>query len=212
MGLLGNYRTYFFWQRKERTMKTVVGTYNNIQTAYAVANDLVNAGYNRNDISVIASDTKSEYAPYVDASRVNTTYVNKDEDVATGAGIGAVIGGLGGLLVGLGALAIPGVGPVIAAGPILAALTGAGVGAVAGGIVGALVDLGIPDEEANLYAEGLHRGNILVIAQVPDASANAVTNIMNRTGLVDLRREAETWRSSGWKSFDPNRPEPVIPR
>jgi len=180
-------------------MKTVVGTYDNIQTAYAVANDLITAGYSRNDISVVANDAQKSYAPYVD-----TTYVDKNDDVAKGAGIGAAIGGLGGLLIGLGALTIPGVGPVIAAGPLLAALTGAGVGAVTGGIVGALVDLGIPDEEANLYSEGLRRGNVLVIAQVPDSSVNATTRIMERTGLVDIRREADAWRASGWKAFDPN--------
>jgi len=180
-------------------MKTVVGTYDNIETAYAVSNDLVTAGYSRNDISVIANDRESAYSPYV-----NTKNVKTSDDIGTGAGIGAAIGGIGGLLVGLGALAIPGIGPVIAAGPLIAALTGAGVGAVAGGIVGALVDLGIPDEEANLYAEGLHRGDILVIAQVPDASANAVTRVMDRPGLVDIRKQADTWRSSGWKTFDPN--------
>jgi uncharacterized membrane protein len=180
-------------------MKTVVGTYDNIQTAYAVANDLVSAGYNRNDISVIANDHDSAYAPYVNAKTVKTS-----DDVGAGAGIGATIGGIGGLLVGLGALAIPGIGPVVAAGPLLASLTGAGVGAVAGGIVGALVDLGIPDEEANLYSEGLRRGDILVIAQVPDASANAVTRVMDRPGLVDVRKQADTWRSTGWKTFDPN--------
>jgi hypothetical protein len=125
-------------------MKTVVGTYDNIQTAYAVANDLISAGYSRNDISVIANDAKNEYAPYVGTTTATT--VDTGDDVAKGAGIGAALGGLGGLLVGLGALAIPGVGPVIAAGPLLAALTGAGVGAVTGGIVGALVDMGIPDE------------------------------------------------------------------
>jgi hypothetical protein len=179
-------------------MKTVVGTYDNIQTAYAVANDLISAGYSRNDISVIASDAKNEYAPHVNT--VDTT-----DDVAKGAGIGAALGGLGGLLVGLGALAIPGVGPVIAAGPLLAALTGAGVGAVTGGIVGALVDLGIPDEEAHIYSEGLRRGHVLVIAQVPDSSANAVTRMMERPGLVDIHRQADSWRASGWKSFDPDR-------
>lgn len=185
-------------------MKTVVGTYDKIETAYAVANDLVSAGYSRNDISVIANDRESAYSPYVTTDGVNTKVVKTSDDVGTGAGIGAAIGGIGGLLVGLGALAIPGIGPVIAAGPLLAALTGAGVGAVAGGIVGALVDLGIPDEEANLYAEGLHRGDILVIAQVPDASANAVTRIMDRSGLVDIRKQADTWRASGWKTFEPN--------
>lgn len=183
-------------------MKTVVGTYDNIETAYAVANDLVSAGYNRNDISVVANDRDSAYSPYV-TTKVDTKVVKTSDDVGAGAGIGAAIGGIGGLLVGLGALAIPGIGPVIAAGPLLAALTGAGVGAVAGGIVGALVDLGIPDEEANLYAEGLHRGDILVIAQTPDASANAVTRIMDRPGLVDIRKQADTWRSSGWKTFNP---------
>ena len=179
-------------------MKTVVGTYDNVQTAYAVANDLISAGYSRNDISVVANDAKKEYARYTDAN-----YVDSTDDVAKGAGIGAAIGGLGGLLVGLGALAIPGVGPVIAAGPLLAALTGAGVGAVTGGIVGALVDLGIPDEEAQIYSEGLRRGHVLVIAQVPDASATAVTSIMERPGLVDIRRQADSWRASGWKNFDP---------
>jgi len=181
-------------------MKTVVGTYDNIQTAYAVANDLINAGFSRADISVVATDPKNEYSAYVD-----DRFVDPGDGVATGAGIGAAIGGLGGLLVGLGALAIPGVGPIIAAGPLLAALTGAGVGAVTGGIVGALVDLGIPDEEAHIYSEGLRRGNVLVIAQVPDASANAVTRIMERPGLVDIHRQADTWRASGWKSFDPER-------
>jgi uncharacterized membrane protein len=188
-------------------MKTVVGTYDNIQTAYAVANDLVSAGYSRNDISVVAHDAKNEYAGYIDDG-----YVETDDDVAKGAGIGAAIGGIGGLLVGLGALAIPGVGPVIAAGPLLAALTGAGVGAVTGGIVGALVDLGIPDEEAHIYSEGLRRGHVLVIAQVPDSSANAVTRIMERAGLIDIHRQADTWRESGWKSFDPEQDVAVAGR
>ncbi|MCC6453543.1 MAG: hypothetical protein IT328_01235 [Caldilineaceae bacterium] len=182
-------------------MKTVVGTYDNIQTAYAVANDLISAGYSRNDISVVAHDPNNEYAAYVD-----DRYVESDGgDVAAGAGLGAAIGGLGGLLVSLGALVIPGVGPVIAAGPLLALLTGAGIGAVTGGIVGALVDLGIPDEEAHIYSEGLRRGHILVIVQVPDASASAVTQMMQRPGLVDIRRQADTWRESGWKAPDASR-------
>jgi hypothetical protein len=191
-------------------MKTVVGTYDNLQTAYAVANDLINAGYSRSDISVVANDAKNEYTPHVnvnrtDVNRADINRVDTGDDVAKGAGIGAAIGGLGGLLVGLGALAIPGVGPVIAAGPLLAALTGAGVGAVTGGIVGALVDLGIPDEDAHLYSEGLRRGHVLVIAQIPDADANEVTRIMERPGLVDIQRQADAWRSEGWKRFDPDR-------
>jgi len=188
-------------------MRTVVGTYDNIQTAYNVANDLISAGFSRSDVSVVASDPKNEYSAYTD-----DRFVDPGDDVAKGAGIGAALGGLGGLLVGLGALAIPGVGPVIAAGPLLALLTGAGVGAVTGGIVGALVDLGIPDEDAHIYSEGLRRGNVLVVAQVPDASAEAVTRMMERTGLVDIRRQADTWRASGWKSFDPNQDAVIASR
>jgi len=109
---------------------------------------------------------------------------------------------LGGLLVGLGALAIPGIGPVIAAGPIAAALAGAGIGAVTGGIIGALIDLGVPEESAHVYAESVRRGNVLVAAQVGDDRVDEASRIMERTGLLDIEHEAEGWRSSGWSRFD----------
>jgi uncharacterized protein (TIGR02271 family) len=164
-------------------------------TASAVVNDLVNAGFHRNSISLIANDADQRYASQVDQD------VEMD-DTAKGAGIGAAIGGLGGLLLGLGALAIPGIGPVVAAGPIVAALTGAGIGAVTGGIIGALVDLGIPEESAHIYAESVRRGNILVAAQVADDRVDAATRIMEREGLIDIERESASWRSSGWSRFD----------
>jgi uncharacterized protein (TIGR02271 family) len=125
-------------------------------------------------------------------------------DVAKGAGIGAAIGGIGGLLLGLGALAIPGIGPVVAAGPLAAALTGAGIGAATGGIVGALADLGIPDEEAHMYSESIRRGNTLVVAQVTDSRVNEAAQIMERGGLVDLDTHSKQWRSEGWRGFDAN--------
>jgi uncharacterized protein (TIGR02271 family) len=102
----------------------------------------------------------------------------------------------------LGALAIPGIGPVVAAGPLAAALAGAGIGAVTGGIIGALVDLGIPEESAHVYAESVRRGNVLVATQVADDRTDAVTRIMERTGLIDIERESESWRSSGWSGFN----------
>lgn len=176
--------------------KTVIGTYSNVETAIEVVNDLVNAGFQRNTISVIANDPDQRYASYVDQDSGSM------DDTAKGAGIGAAIGGLGGLLVGLGALAIPGIGPVIAAGPLAAALAGAGVGAVTGGIIGALIDLGIPEESAHVYAESVRRGNALVAAQVPDNRVDEASRIMQRTGLIDIEREAESWRSSGWNRFE----------
>src|SRR5215218_8319591 len=98
--------------------KTVVGTYSTMETAVAVVDDLVKAGFHRNSISVVANDPDQKYASYVDQD-------TSGDGAAAGAGIGAAIGGLGGLLLGLGALAIPGIGPIIAAGPIMAGLAGA---------------------------------------------------------------------------------------
>lgn len=177
--------------------KTVIGTYTNMEDAIDVVNKLVDAGFQRNSISLIANDPDKQYAGYVDGSM---------DDTAKGAGIGAAIGGLGGLLLGLGALAIPGIGPVIAAGPLAAALAGAGIGAVTGGIIGALIDLGVPEESANMYAESVRRGNALVAAQVADNRVDEATRIMQHKGLIDIEREATGWRASGWNRFDENAP------
>jgi uncharacterized protein (TIGR02271 family) len=176
-----------------------------METAIAVVNDLVNAGFNRNSLSVIANDADKKYSTYIDND-------NAADDTAKGAGIGAAIGGLGGLLLGLGALAIPGVGPVIAAGPLAAALAGAGIGAVTGGIIGALVDLGVPEESAHVYAESVRRGNVLVAAQIEDNRVDEATRIMKRTGLIDIEREAAGWRSSGWTGFDATSGDRTIDR
>lgn len=175
--------------------KTVIGTYSNLEDAVDVVNNLVNAGFNRNTISVITNDPDERYASYVDQD-------GNLDDTAKGAGIGAAIGGLGGLLLGLGALAIPGVGPVIAAGPLAATLAGAGIGAVTGGLIGALVDLGVPEESANMYAESVRRGHALVTAQVEDNRVDEATRIMRHSGLIDIEREAAGWRKSGWTRFD----------
>jgi uncharacterized membrane protein len=175
--------------------KTVIGTYRDMDSAVAVVNALVDAGFDRNNISLISNNADNRYSTYID-SRPETN------DVAKGAGIGAAIGGIGGLLVGLGALAIPGIGPIIAAGPIAAALAGAGIGAVTGGMIGALVDLGIPEEEAHVYAESVRRGSVLVAAQVSEDRVSEVSSIMERPGLIDIERHAEDWRAGGWKSFD----------
>jgi len=177
--------------------KSLIGTYRDMESASKVVNDLVNAGFHRNSISLIANNADDRYASYVQPD------VNLD-DTAKGAGAGAAIGGIGGLLLGLGALAIPGIGPILAAGPIAAALAGAGIGAVTGGIIGALVDLGIPEESAEVYAEGIRRGNVLVVVQVADNRTDEATRIMQQKGLIDIEGEAKSWRSSGWTGFDAN--------
>jgi hypothetical protein len=101
-------------------------------------------------------------------------------------------------------LAIPGIGPVLVAGPIAATLIGAGVGAVTGGLIGALVDLGVPEEEAGYYAEGIRRGGTLVTLIVSDHMADHAIEIMDNHDPVDIEERVTSWQSSGWTGFDPD--------
>jgi len=182
--------------------RTVVGLFDNFAEAQAAVRDLVDEGVDRSQISLTGNDARGEFA--------NLSSTGKDHDhgsgTATGAGVGAALGGITGLLVGLGALTIPGIGPVIAAGPLAAALTGAGVGAgvgaVAGGLIGALTDLGVPEEEAHTYAEGVRRGGTLVTVTADERLSDRVASIMNRHGAVDIDRRATQWRERGWNRFD----------
>src|SRR5690606_32970874 len=125
-------------------------------------------------------------------------------DVAAGAVTGGVVGGLTGVLLGLGVLAIPGFGPVLAAGPLVAGLAGAGIGAAVGGLVGALVSWGVPQEEAELYAESVRRGSTLVGLKADDDRVQQAVNIMNNHGPVDVQRRSEYWRATGWSGYDPD--------
>src|SRR5206468_9674400 len=128
-----------------------------------------------------------------------TTRTDKDTSgAATGAVTGGVVGGAAGLAASLMGLAIPGIGPIIAAGPIVAALTGAGVGAVAGGLIGGLTDLGVSEEHAQYYAESVRRGGALVTVPSDAARTDELTRTMQRHGATDNNKRPETWRTSGW--------------
>ena len=180
-------------------MKTVVGLYDHIEDARDAIDDLLAAGIPRDDISLVARDVEGEYGTYLEQ--------HGEEDVgeaaAAGAVGGAVVGGLVGLLAGIGTLAIPVVGPVVAAGPLAATLAGAGLGAAAGGLLGALVEWGIPEEEAEYYAEGVRRGGTLLAVRVSDARVDDVVDILNDSGPVDIERRAEYWRDEyGWEGYD----------
>jgi len=124
--------------------------------AEAIVNHLKGAGFSNNDISVLFPDKRGTK----DFAHEQNT--KAPEGAATGAGAGGVLGGALGWLAGIGALAIPGVGPLIAAGPIMAALSGAAVGAAVGGIGGALVGMGVPEYEAKRYEGKIQQGNILI--------------------------------------------------
>jgi hypothetical protein len=101
-------------------------------------------------------------------------------------------------------LAIPGIGPIVAAGPLAAALAGAGVGAVAGGLIGGLTGAGVSEEDANYYAESVRRGGALVTVRADDARADEAARIMRTHGAVDIERRADQWRSEGWTRHDPS--------
>ncbi len=175
-------------------MKTVVGLFDTFAEAQNVVQDLVDSGFSRENISIVANDANGEYATY-------DSHGDAADGAVAGAGTGALVGGVLGLLVGVGALAIPGVGPVLAAGPLAATLTGAGIGAVAGGLLGALVDLGVPEEDAHYYTEGVRRGGALVTVAADDARADDAIAIMNRHGAVDLDERSSSWQESGSSNY-----------
>ena len=176
--------------------KTVVGSFNSYTQAQRVVDQLVDSGVARDDISIVANNANGTPAEGSDDSTAASA--------TTGAVTGGAVGGAAGLIAGLAGLAVPGIGPVIAAGPRGAALTGAGVGAVAGGLIGALTHAGVPREEAGYYAEAVRRGGALVTVRAEDDMAERVADILQRNDAIDIQRQAETWRTSGWTGFDEN--------
>lgn len=177
--------------------RTVVALFDDVNTAQQALEELLRSGFDRNDVSVVRTNQTGEYTS-------GTTTDADTSGAAAGAGIGAALGGIAGLVIGLGVLAIPGIGPIVAAGPLATTLAGAGIGAAAGGIIGALTDAGIPEEEAGYYAEGIRRGGTLLTVRADDSQVNRARDILNRYSPVNVDERAAQWRSSGWTGFDPN--------
>jgi len=143
-------------------------------------------GFRNTDISVLFSDNQGTK----DFAHEKNT--KAPEGAATGASSGAAIGGVLGWLAGIGALAIPGVGPLIAAGPIMAALAGAGVGGAVGGILGALVGLGIPEYEAKRYEGRIKEGGILLSVHCDNSDwVTRAKDALERTGAEDIASTGE---------------------
>lgn len=193
-------------------MKTVVGLFDQIEAAHAAVQDLRDLGLPSSAVSLVAHDATGEYGQALTGEASPAAPAITDA-TAAGAGMGVVLGGLAGLLVGLGALILPGIGPVLAAGPlaaVLSGLVGAGLGAVggglAGGLIGALIDLGVPEDQAQYYAEGLRRGGALVTAHVADHQEHAARARLNRHHPVEVERRVAAWRAAGWTGYDPTSP------
>jgi hypothetical protein len=187
---------------------TVVAVYDNFDTANKAVKALVDEGFSRSDIGVAANNATGAYSHLTS----DGTDVSEDVSGGEGGGFGAVVGGITGAVVALSAIVIPGVGPVIAAGPLVALLGGAtgavvggAAGAVTGGIAASLMHLGIPEEEAEHYVESVRRGNALVTVNVTnDDDAMTANNVLRRYNPVDVKSRAEQWRAKGWQGFDPN--------
>lgn len=166
--------------------KAVFGLVDNETQAERIVDGLKAAGFPNSDISVLFPD-KSGTRDF--AHEQNT---KAPEGAAAGAGTGGVLGGVFGWLVGIGSLAIPGVGPFIAAGPIMAALAGAGVGAAVGGLSGALIGLGIPEYEAKQYEGKIKGGNILISVHSENREERSrAKDILEHGGAHDVSSAGE---------------------
>ena len=178
--------------------QTLTGLFDQYDDARRAVQDLEAAGVPHRDVSIVANNAAGTHA-------TNATASEAGEDAGKGAGIGAAVGGVGGLLAGLGLLAIPGLGPVVAAGWLasaaVGALGGAAIGGAAGGLVGALTQAGVPEEDAHVYAEGVRRGGTLVTAKVEEDLVPTARHILSDDRSVDLASRRAAYRADGLGSL-----------
>jgi len=167
-------------------MQVVVGLYRDIARAEEAVDDLIRAGIERERISLVAPRTEPQPRREEGLTEQEEAE-HRAEGAGTGAGIGAVLGGGLGLLVGVVSVVATGVGPLLAAGPLVSMLAGASLGAGAGAIVGALGNLGVPEEEARVYQTGVQEGGTLVVAEVEDDMAEEAATVLRAHGPVDAR-------------------------
>ena len=178
----------------------VFGIYPSYTTVEMGVEGLKSAGFSNQDISVLLPESSGSR----DFAHEKGT--KAPEGATTGAGTGVVLGGAMGWLLGVGALAIPGLGPFIAAGPIMAALAGAGVGGAVGGVTGALIGMGIPEYEAKRYEGRVKDGGILLSVHCDSSEwIKRAKQVLERTGAQDVS-------SSGEASSDDAKSRRDLPR
>src|ERR1700674_5682048 len=177
--------------------KAVFGIAKNESQAIAIADKLKAAGFSENDVSVLFPDKEGT------KDFAHEQHTKAPEGAATGATGGALLGGALGWMVGIGALAIPGLGPFIAAGPLMAALAGAAGGAAAGGLTGALIGMGIPEYEAKRYEGKVKDGNILLSVHTEDSTErDRAKKILEVGGAEDISYTGEASVPKGHKTTD----------
>src|ERR1700758_4552472 len=188
-------------QKGRSTMATISRLYKDYDTGARVVAELEHFGIPHTDISIIANNDTGWF------DRNRSTRIDRDADgtddraegAAAGAGIGATSGGVAGLLAGLGLLAIPGIGPVVAAGWLASTAAVAAAGGATGGLIGALTQSGIGEPEARAYAEGVRRCGTLVTVRVRDTDRMQVEAIMDRHNPMEIKGIGAADRSGNWR-------------
>lgn len=193
---------------------TISRLFDDYNAAREAVRNLESAGVPPGDISLISNNAEGWYSKDqsgMTSGRLTEKRVDRDGDgiddraegAGTGAGLGAVVGGAAGLLAGLGLLAIPGLGPVVAAGWLASTAVGAAAGGATGGVIGALTESGVSGDDAHVFAEGVRRGGTLVTARVPDDDRARYDAILDRSS-VNIRDRGLAYRKAGWSQFDPS--------
>lgn len=160
-------------------METIVGVFYDRSDAEEAVEEIRNRGYTEDEISIVAREDTLQDDVETDDDDGSSMF---DHDLTTGTSTGGALGGLAGLLVGAGALAIPGIGPILAVGPIAAGLTGV----VAGGLVGGLVDLGIPQDRSERLEDEVRQGGILAIIEAEDEESEEISDTLRDFGAKDV--------------------------
>jgi hypothetical protein len=173
-------------------MKTVAAVFPALPQAGQACRDLEHLGIPREDISLIAGNDWGKHDEYLEKVRHAST------PTGTAAASGAVIGGGLALLATMATIAIPGVGPILALGPILTAVLGLGVGATAGSLIATFHNLGISREEAPIYEEAVRRGEIVVAAIVDEQFERDAVAVLERNGSAEVRDELDPWAENDW--------------
>lgn len=170
----------------------LIALYDDMQDVRAAMEDLLDNGIASSNVSILTNNIDDRYTEYIEGYNHDMT-----------AGEGAVTGALFGTFTGVVMAMVPGIGPVLGLGTLLASAgIGAAAGAVTGGLVAALIESGVEEDEANIYAEAIRRGGILVTVTVPEAMEDDVEDILEDNGAIDVEELGEYYRSTGWIGYD----------
>lgn len=174
--------------------RTIVGHFATSNDAQNALDQLERSGFTAGDVSYVAHDATGAFADVL-RGRMHSS---------SGTVKGATAGGVSGLLLGLAAVAIPGVGPLVAAGPIATALAGAGVGAATGGMLGALADMGVPEKAGEHWSRAVAQGGPLVIIRANDDNAERALSVLESAGAEEIRQHEPAVGASGVEPSHPH--------